>query len=232
MKQLVKGALNAVGLPHLGWHLKRRGLDKRLIDSYLAQPGPHKLHIGCGFNVLPGWLNSDYYPGDPEVVHLNATEPFPFDDASFDFVFSEHMIEHIPYPMGCRMLQECLRGLKPGGVARISTPNLNFLIELYGSKTELQREYIQWSQKCFIPWAADANDTFVINNFVRDWGHCFIYDDKTLRQAMTNAGFIAVERCELQQSRKAELRELENEKRSPPGFLRLETITIEGERPS
>jgi predicted SAM-dependent methyltransferase len=238
MKQLIKRALKAVGLAtaaatflrvcdDVRWRRKRHAL----VTAYLAKPGPRKLHIGSGQNLLSGWLNSDYYPRSPEVLHLDATKPFPFDDATFDFVFSEHMIEHVPYPAGCHMLRECLRVLKPRGVARISTPDLNFLIKLYeGNKTGLQQDYIKWSQQNFVPWAAEASDTFVINNFVRDWGHVFIYDEKTLRQAMENAGFSAIERCELQHSLRAELQNLENEGRMPAGFLRLETVTLEGTR--
>jgi predicted SAM-dependent methyltransferase len=235
MRQLIRDALASAGMLQLARHPARHlarlaGLDKKLVASYLMKQGSRKLHIGCGLNALPGWLNSDYYPASTEVAHLDATRPFQFKDETFDFIFSEHMIEHIPYPAGCNMLRECFRVLKPGGVARISTPDLNFLIELYGSNTELQREYIKWSKQSFIPWAAQANDTFVINNFVRDWGHCFIYDEKTLRQAMEEAGFSDIERCKIQLSRNTELQDLENERRMPLGFLKLETLTIEGTR--
>ncbi|MCP4618260.1 MAG: methyltransferase domain-containing protein [Bradyrhizobium sp.] len=230
MKQLIRSALASAGMLQQVEHKRRRGLESALIASHLTSQGPHKLHIGCGFNVLPGWLNTDYYPTAPDIAHLDATKPFPFEDATFDFVFSEHMIEHIPYPDGCNMLRECCRVLKPGGVVRISTPNLSFLIELYGGKTDQQRQYIEWSKQNFIPWAAEANDTFVINNFMHDWGHCFIYDEKALRQAMGNAGLRDIVRCEIQKSSKTELRDLENEQRAPAGFLRLETLTMEGTR--
>ena len=71
---------------------------------------------------------------------------------------------------------------------------------------------------------------FVINNFVRDWGHLFIYDEKILRFSLEQAGFSNVIRCELNTSADEGLRDLEFEPRLPPGFLRLETMTLEATR--
>jgi hypothetical protein len=65
---------------------------------------------------------------------------------------------------------------------------------------------------------------------VRDWGHCFIYDEKTLNKSLTKAGFINIKRCKLQQSDLIELSGLENEDRMPEGFLGFETLTLEGEK--
>jgi predicted SAM-dependent methyltransferase len=57
----------------------------------------------------------------------------------FDYVFSEHMIEHVSYAEGLLMLRECLRVLKPGGRIRIATPSLEVLLDLYKpSKTPIQ----------------------------------------------------------------------------------------------
>jgi len=73
-----------------------------------------------------------------------------------------------------------------------------------------------------------TNETFVNNNFMRDRGHTFIYDENTLLRAMTSVGFAQITRFELQESHDLALRGLENETRMPPGFLQLETLTLEG----
>lgn len=49
------------------------------------------------------------------------SEPFPFPDASFDCVFSKSVVEHLARPE--RALAECVRVLKPGGVAVVMTPS-------------------------------------------------------------------------------------------------------------
>lgn len=129
------------------------------------------------------------------------------------------------------MLAECFRVLKEEGTIRLSTPDLSFLIDLYkDDKSNLQKEYIKWSTDTFIRDVHYYDDTFVINHFMRDWGHLFIYDEKTLRSSLEKAGFTRVTRCALNQSEDDSLRNLENEKRMPEGFLRLETITLEGRK--
>jgi len=204
-------------------------IDRKIIKSYFKQNPVKKLHIGCGTNILRSWLNSEYYPKSASILHLDATRSFPFEDNSFDYVFSEHMIEHITFTEGIYMLTECYRILKGKGKLRISTPDLSFLIELYGEeKSDLQREYIQWSSDSFIEWAPYYDATFVINNFVRDWRHKFIYDKETLRSSLEKAGFEKVKKFNLNKSEDDELKNLENEGRMPTGYLRLESLTLEG----
>lgn len=205
--------------------------DQLIISEHLAGETPRKLHIGCGHNVIEGWLNSDYDPAAAQVIHLDAASAFPFEDNQFDFIFSEHMIEHLTFPDGMKMLAECHRVLKPGGTMRITTPDLSFLMELYGNhKSKLQQEYIKWSTDTFIAGASGYEDVFVINNFVRDWGHQFIYDHKTLRAAMEKSGFTNITECQINESQDKELQNLENEDRMPPGLLKLESMVWEGSK--
>ena len=203
--------------------------DRRIVARYLRNAAEPKLHIGCGHNRMSDWLNTDHHPTSSDVVHLDATQPFSFADETFDYVFCEHMIEHISHSEGQSMLFECFRVLKKGGTLRISTPDLAFLIDLTRKeKSEIQLEYIKWSAATFVPGAPDDNETFVINNFFRDWGHTFIYDEDTLFDALIRAGFSSIVRCELQESVHPRLRHLENEARMPQGFLALESLTLEG----
>jgi predicted SAM-dependent methyltransferase len=212
-------------------HFKRYfgRVDRAIMESYFAEREILKLHIGCGENILSDWLNSDIFPDSDRILHLDATDTFPFSSDTFDYIFSEHMIEHISYSNGLAMLSECHRVLRNNGKIRISTPNLQFLIDLYrDEKSELQWEYIKWTTDNYIKSAPYSNDTFVINNFVRDWGHLFIYDEKTLRSSLEKAGFTEIVRCDLNESKDESLRNLENEKRMPKGFVKLESFTLEG----
>ena len=220
----------------LSWHCQRKfgRVDRQIRDHYFAHYTSRKLHIGCGHNVLEGWLNTNFLPQNTNVFHLNVTERFPFRDNAFDYVFSEHMIEHVPYSDGSRMLAECFRVLNGNGKIRISTPNLSFLIDLYTEeKSQLQKDYCQWiNSKEATDNVVDTTpyylDTFVINNFVRDWGHEFIYDEKTLRLSLETAGFSNIRKCTIAKSEDENLRNLENEEREPEGFLALESIIMEG----
>lgn len=207
-------------------------VDLKLVNNYLESNEIRKLHIGCGYHPIDGWLNSDYRPIPKDILRLDATKTFPIKNNEFDYIFSEHMIEHISYPQGSSMLQECFRVLRKNGTIRVSTPNLRFLIDLYGSdKTDIQKEYIKYSIDNYIGESTEhCNEVFVINNFFRDWGHQFIYDEQTLRTALLKAGFSNIVKCDLNQSEEESLRNLENESRYPAGFLQMETLTLEGKK--
>ena len=207
------------------------GGDGKAVAAYFRANDVLKLHIGCGVHVLEGWLNTDFVRSR-EVLYLDATRPFPFGDSRFDYVYSEHMIEHITFPQGQHLLKECSRVLKPRGKIRVATPDLMFLFDLCrGGRSTVQRDYIEWSSQHFVPEAPFPSEAFVINNFFRDWGHRFIYNETVLRASMEAAGFVDIHRCDLNASDDVQLRNLEHEGRMPGGFLKLETFVLEGTKP-
>jgi predicted SAM-dependent methyltransferase len=237
MLSFARHILSQLGLKQTAWQARQqwriasrvcRGTDRRLAAEYLATCDTPKLHIGCGKHPLGGWLNTDFEP-PPGAMLLDATRAFPLADNAFSYIYSEHMIEHVPYLAGQTMLRECFRVLKPGGVLRISTPDLAFLVNLYQAPAlPLHQRYIEHAISKYAPHAPRPLASFVVNNFVRNWEHQFIYDEATLRQAMEDAGFSEIVRCELQQSGHADLAGRENEARMPEGFLALESLILEG----
>lgn len=204
----------------------------KMIQEYLESEGIKKLHIGAGPNILEGWLNADIKPQSNSVIYLDITKELPFLDRTFDYLYSEHVIEHVSYTEGIYHLKECYRILKPGGRLRIATPDLGFLIGLYNmQKTEAQKEYIKWAIERFSPEAAFHHETFVINNFVRCWGHQFIYDSTILELAFKGAGFEKIVRCKVMESDDPQLYNVEHHGNSiPEEFNQLETMVFEGHR--
>lgn len=214
-------------------HSQTELVREKMIKKYFASHHIRKLQIGCGANILHDWLNSDIDPVNKGVLSLDARKKFPFRDSSFDYVFSEHLIEHLEYREGGDMICECYRVLRPGGKIRIATPNLRFLIELYNSeRTDLQNRYICWAAETFVPHAVIHRDVFVINNFFRNWGHKFIYDFNTLKHVMESEGFINIERFDPKRSTDTNLKSLESHGRHiGEEFNNLETFVVEGLKP-
>jgi predicted SAM-dependent methyltransferase len=70
------------------------------MKDYLATHKIHKLHLGEGSNIIEGWLNTEVEPKGNGVYLLDASKPFPFHDCTFDYVFSEHLIEHFSVSFG------------------------------------------------------------------------------------------------------------------------------------
>lgn len=234
---------------------------QQIVAEYLANHSLRKLQIGTGENPIPGWLNTDVEPVLPEVVYLDAQERLPFEDQTFDYVFSEHMIEHIPYKHGLQMLKEIYRVLRPGGRVRIATPDLLKLVGLLAEeKSDLQQRYLEWHssqvmglyspQKSRLQfehpeWDLDfqhmlryypdpRNDTacFVLNNFFRSYGHQFLYDPKTLRTALQAAGFVQIIQLQPDESPDENLRGIDAHERLIGAEMnRIETMVFEAIRP-
>lgn len=205
--------------------------NRRLWDEYSRDRKSLGLNIGSGTALKQQFLNCDLSPQYNDVFALDVTHPFPWASDVFGYVFSEHMIEHIPYERGNSMLKECFRILRPGGIIRIVTPSIEFLCQLFqeplGTK---EKEYIAWAQRQLTPNAPAPLSSFVFNTFVRSWGHVFIYDRVTLKMTMEDAGFRRVIECKISISRFEFLTGLEAVYRMPPGFLELESIIFEGEK--
>ena len=234
---------------------------ERVIDAYLESQAVRKLQVGAGTNPLPGWLNTDYAPVSDEIIFLDATEIFPFDDQVFDYVFSEHMIEHIPYKEGVFMLREAFRVLKPGGRLRLATPDVERIVSLLSpDKIEAKRRYLEWSAQeslgLYSPektrlqihrpeWDLDHNlmrrtfpdpgsdsACFVVNNFFYSYGHRFLYNASTLRSTMEEVGFVDVRRYQPGESDDDHLRGIESHQRLIGDEMnRYETMVVEARRP-
>lgn len=57
--------------------------------------------------------------------------PFPFPDEHFDGLIFCHVFEHFDAQLGLRVMQECRRILRSGGVLLVSVPNASYFREVY-----------------------------------------------------------------------------------------------------
>jgi len=120
--------------PHTSYPFQ---LCKYLFDRFEMKKGRILLDVGCGrSDFLEGFkhMDLDVYGldyekcyshlvlDDIEIRYANVEiDPFPFDDCTFDVVFSKSLIEHLFNPT--KFMKECYRVLKPGGRIIIMTPD-------------------------------------------------------------------------------------------------------------
>lgn len=214
--------------------IRKPSQSRAVFQEYLANHEVRKLHIGAGDGGLDGWFNTDIEPGADDVFFLDATKPFPFDAGTFDYAYSEHMIEHISRRDASFMLSECRRVLKPGGTIRIATPDLQVIAGLYACNGDADKQrYIKWITDRLMKNTKEYQPGFVINQAFYNWGHQFLYDNELLTIALREAGFTDVHRCAMGFSEDPHLRGIESHGKfiDDDEIAAFETIVLEAKSP-
>lgn len=99
--------------------------------------------LGCGGQrpQSPEWVNLDDLhsqlpPGsgarqqldaEPNYInHVLLSSPLPFADGTVDGILASHLIEHFTVQDAIKLMQDCVRVLKPGGVLLVSVPDASY----------------------------------------------------------------------------------------------------------
>lgn len=198
--------------------------NRSALERYLRAEGPHKLHLGCGPRALPGWLNADlpsirrvieirrFKELERPVLSVDAARSLPFDDASFDRIYSEHMHEHLSYSAGLSLLLEVRRVLKPGGRLRLALPDLEFLISTIQSTKTFDEYAIMFADAIHATdglSGAPLTKNAFLNFLFKGSEHKYLYSRDELTTQLQLAGFRAVTFMQPGESEDPELRGLE-----------------------
>lgn len=182
-------------------------------------PDGDKINLGCGMRWAPGWKNLDggpaarlmwlrklrlldwvlpkttlSYPRDLIVADLRRT-PLPFPDGSASIVFSSYCLEYLTPQESDRLLADCCRILRPGGLIRLIQTDVDPIVECY------RRE--KPSQPCqaavdnvgrFLAHASPQHTEWRIR-FFRRGGVQQLFDKPSIEYGLTKAGFAQVTFC-------------------------------------
>jgi len=88
-------------------------------------------NVGCGRKHHPEWINIDFIGDGKSVFPWDLRQGLPLPNACCDAVYSSHAIEHFDRTGAYRLLTECHRVLKTGGVLRLVTPDLEGIARSY-----------------------------------------------------------------------------------------------------
>ncbi len=134
---------------------------------------------------MDGWTNMDMSQAHKTDV-LGDVLRSHFDDNTWDVIYGCHGFEHLNYPIDAvECLNRFYKWLKPGGILRISVPDLSLAIWAYVGSGDLSFLY----GNNFKAYYYKDTKAERLNFFVKEWEHCFCYDFETLSLLFRDAGF-------------------------------------------
>lgn len=168
--------------------------------------------------------------GSSLFTRLDIGRPLPFADHSVDWVYAEHLIEHVPLGLAVHWLGEVRRILRPGGLLRLTTPDLARYIDGYldGRERFFQRHRRRLRTMRVGPPMPERR-AFMLNQIFYHFGHRWIYDEAELRHVLDRAGYagFTVERREFQTGARPDVAELDTAFRKDESIY-LEAIAPDG----
>jgi hypothetical protein len=128
-----------------------------------------------------------YHESSPVIVkRANAARAIPKADRSVRVIYTSHMLEHLDREDALAFLREAIRVLSPGGIIRISVPDLLKITNEYVSSGDAD----QFMQRLSIISPKPKTWRHAINHLlVGARRHQCMYDAVSLCRLLTSAGF-------------------------------------------
>lgn len=199
-----------------------------------------RYHLGCGPNLIPGWLNIDRAAGIAEArvfADFNGVSGayfanwdlglgIPGRDNSLEAIYHCHFLEHLALADGINLLRQARQRLKPGGMMRAVVPDLELWIDNYRrDNAAFFAEYrrLALGDNAVLYRTKGA----VFMGMLHNHGHKCGYDFETLEWVLRATGFTNIRRTAFREGSFAGLPAIE-----PNSPLRaMESLCVECEKP-
>lgn len=177
-------------------------IGRRIIrcKPQLNTSGENYLNLGCGANIVPGYINADFFffkrwqnPDFKLQWQLDLRYPLQCEDEVFAGVFCEHTIEHLTVAQVGNLFREIFRAMKPGAFFRLIVPDLEKYVVFYRDKEALptcEEFKRRFNSGC-------AAFRFI----AQDHGHLSLWDSCELKSALKSCGFVEIEQVKFNCSR-------------------------------
>ena len=156
--------------------------------------------------------------GQAVVLHYDVTAGLPFPNGSLLGLNMSHFLEHFPLETGLRLIEECRRVLAPGGILRVSCPDLQRYAAAYLSKDFVFYRQVTTPLYCNYSGLLTLGEKFISKAYDHTNGHLWFYDADTLIQRLHSAGFQQVADRSVHDSSLPRIHEIEPEYRAVESF--------------
>lgn len=217
-----------------------------------------KLHLGCGLNAPQEWLNVDgslqvafarlpklkkvlvrlriypqrsaEIPWSNNVMRLDLRKRLPFADNRFVAIYSSHALEHLHYNQAEKLLTECFRVLKRGGVCRIVVPDLAAAVHRYLQRSEENDDSAadEFMEELNVHLRINEPGVLGLYHFLVGFHrHKWMYDAFSLKSLLEKVGFTELSTPACKEGRLPGLQKIEE----PGRILNGAGVIVEGVKP-
>jgi predicted SAM-dependent methyltransferase len=127
--------------------------------------------------------------GTSYFTELDIAKPLPFGDGCVDWVYAEHLIEHVPPLVAIGWLSEVRRVLAPGGLLRVTTPDLAKYVRGYAGDDGFFAKHRRRLRTMRVGPPMPERRAFMFNQVFYYYGHRWLYDLDELRYVLGRSGF-------------------------------------------
>jgi predicted SAM-dependent methyltransferase len=181
--------------------------SRRFGKAVTTAHGLVKVNVGAGEAPLDGWINTDVGWWSP--MYLDLTKSWPVPPASVDRIYGDNVIEHFPLDVGRAVLRNCYEALRPGGLIRLATPDVERTVRAYLDDPVLTADHLARHRRHGYP-ADHPVDLLRITYAYHGHHQGFCYDWAALSAELADYGFTDIRRCEAGQSEDPSFRGLES----------------------
>lgn len=132
-----------------------------------------------------GLIDKSYVIKWPKFKYFDIRRGLPYVGDSVDYIYCSNVLEHFEKFEALKILKECDRILKKGGIVRFVLPDLTKLIELYADAESFNREFYGYDKDLFFGFWGKIKAYFIR-------GHQWMYDKNSFKKMLIDAGFTKI----------------------------------------
>jgi predicted SAM-dependent methyltransferase len=214
--------------------LRYTGLRRRMLMEFFHKHPVQRLHVGCGETLLPGWCNIFYDRKQEygklkkingvETINFNLLRPWPWPENSVKFIAGAHFIEHLDLNKCLQFCEQAYKVLKPGGVLRLSCPDLEAYACAYVQNDKSFYQHPQIIEGCAFKSAQTFSQIFAAKAYDCGVAHRWFHDASSLINVLQRCGFVNTVKVKRLQGKTPDLEKLELVQRE------IQTVYVEAEK--
>lgn len=157
--------------------------------------GGLKLALGSGARAPDGWYGLDLYRRGPRIRRADLLLGIPAMSGTVEAILAEHILEHLYLDDVPRVLRECRRVLRRGGIIRIVSPDAAHIARLLQLGAAGEDDPMVLAEVKMHRWDSDGMRwARTVNRLAHQWGqHRSLLTGEMVEALLAEAGFRDIE---------------------------------------